>query len=62
MREVVIGQYTIQIEEVYDNDNELMHYKVHSPLFDGKCFRVLTEDEITESKISEYIYILENFN
>jgi hypothetical protein len=61
MIEKIIGPYTIQIEEVLDPEGEFIYYKVHSPLFTGRSFRILSEDELTEGRIVEYLEIVKNF-
>lgn len=61
MIEKIVGPYTVQIEEVLDPEGELIYYKVHSPLFKGRSFRILSEDEVTEFRILEYLEIVQNF-
>lgn len=61
MTERTIGQYAVQLEEKLDSEGELIYYKVDSPLFNGRIFRILSEDELTEERIGQHLQIVETF-
>lgn len=61
MTQKTIGQYTVQIEEILDSEGEIVHYKVNSDIFNGRTFRVLSEDEVTEERIGQHLEIVQNF-
>lgn len=62
MTEKTLGTYTVQIEEVRDNEGDLMHYKVTSESFTERPFRVLSEDDVTLERVQEHIDMLNLFS
>jgi hypothetical protein len=62
MTQKTLGTHTVQIEEIRDAENNLMHYNVTSDSFVNKPFRVLSEDEVTLERVEQHIEMLNIFS
>lgn len=62
MTQKTLGTHTVQIEEVKDGEDNLMHYKVTSDSFVNKPFRVLSEDEVTLERVEQHVETLNIFS
>lgn len=61
MTQKTLGQHTVQIEGVLDEDGSLKHYKVTSESFPERPFRVLSEEEVTLEVVERHIEMLQIF-